>query len=153
MSEKEDIVEILLAIGAPKLEIDKILSRPLHHAIERKSSVDVIKRLLLNGASVTSFACSYMLYSGVVLCTPLHVAVGQNNVDVVRLLLESNASANKKTKATCSKGNCSCYGSNGKTALHHAAECQSDPEIIRLLLKHGASIEKLSESKSKLTVK
>ena len=58
--------------------------------------------------------------------TALFLAAQFNRTDVIRLLLQNGANANKR-------------GYDGNTPLHHAA-MENSTEAIAVLVKHGASI-------------
>ena len=61
-------------------------------------------------------------------CTPLHIAIMNQNVNMVRLLLKYNADIN-----------CKEYNDVGeKTPLHYAVE-KNNYELTNLLLDHGAN--------------
>lgn len=63
-------------------------------------------------------------------CTPLHAAVDSKRIDIVTLLLNSEAHL---------KADLEARDDAGQTALHHAIY-QNDVTIARLLLKNGAYI-------------
>ncbi|WP_342273367.1 ankyrin repeat domain-containing protein [Spiroplasma endosymbiont of Acasis viretata] len=59
-------------------------------------------------------------------CSPLYYAVNNNNIEIVKLLLENDADINEQDI-------------NGSTPLHWAIEC-NNIEIVKLLLENDADI-------------
>jgi ankyrin repeat protein len=87
------------------------------HAATAKGDLDAMRQALANGAKV-SFPSPHMQD------TPLHIAVLNEAVDAVHLLLDAGAEIHAQNR-------------DGRTPLHEAAY-QKKPEIWNLLSERGA---------------
>jgi len=104
-----------------KIEVknsDKNGATSLYDAV-RNNRIEEVKRLVKAGAKVNTEGNGGLK-------TPLHVALLNNNVDVLRILLGAGAYVDDRNH-------------NQSTPLHVAAR-HGNTEAIRLLLKHGANV-------------
>jgi ankyrin repeat protein len=145
VGEGDDVVEtvrLLLDHGAdPSLVTDEGQTT-LHCAVNvRKPNISVLRMLLEYGTPIGAVATGSTGSGQMVVLvdhlsvviqnesmTALHIAVVQNNLSTVRLLLENGADPGRAPAATST------------TALHLAAEYGS-LHMVQLLLKHTAGLE------------
>lgn len=114
--ETVEIAEILLNVGIPVNELDKLEYSPLHLAIELKD-FNLVSYLIKRGADVNA-GCNGI--------SPLILTVETHEVDLVELLLSNGAEVNAKIY-------------DGKTALHIACFIFLN-DAIKLLIQKGADI-------------
>jgi ankyrin repeat protein len=119
------IVEMLLANGANVNATDDRLGTPLHDAAAfgHSGQVEVTMVLLAHGANINAKSN----YGE----TPLHEAIWNQDLQMVTLLLNSNANVNAVMEA-------GHVDDTKQTPLHYAAE-RGNFEIVKLLLDHGAN--------------
>eukprot|EP00026_Physarum_polycephalum_P000278 Phypoly_transcript_00278.p1 GENE.Phypoly_transcript_00278~~Phypoly_transcript_00278.p1 ORF type:complete len:1707 (+),score=276.94 Phypoly_transcript_00278:341-5461(+) len=91
----------------------------LHYAVRHPGGLDIVMRLLKNGANPNAPNSRSE--------TPLHYACMRGHVDIISFLLAHGADAN-------------ALNSDGDNSLHYAIYTRS-LEVIRLLLRHGANPE------------
>ncbi|KAI9928477.1 hypothetical protein MW887_002522 [Aspergillus wentii] len=119
---RSEMVQRLLAAGAEIDEANEKKHAALHSAVEQ-GDYEMAKWLLQKGVSPNpGFS------PGLAKLTPLQRAAGNDNQELVRLLLEYGADVNAPA-----------YWSCGRTALQKAAGIQSIANV-RLLLEHGGDI-------------
>ncbi len=88
---------------------------------------EVARYLILKGADVNK-----SLNNSLGIC-PLHLAVANNNLDIVRMLIEHNVQINVQQNS-------------GVSALHYAAK-HGDAEMLILLLENGAVDQPMEDGK------
>lgn len=106
---------LILLLSIAVFSCSRSSRNDLHHAAA-KGDLNVLKRLVANGADVNSRDERGR--------TPLHYATNEHRADVMKFLLDNGADANAKDL-------------DGDTPLHDAATA-ADPNIAQLLLEHGA---------------
>jgi len=119
------IAEMLLAHGANVNATDDSLGTPLHDAVAfgHYGQVEMVRMLLAHGANINAKSN----YGE----TPLHEAIWNQDLQMVTLLLNSNANVNAVMEAGHADD-------TRQTPLHYAAE-RGNLEIVKLLLAHGAN--------------
>lgn len=104
-------------------KIDEHYHTPLHYAIGNNRPVTIVKLLISYGANLNAhFPRGYE--------TALHLAVENNNYNLVKLLLDNNANVNIRN-------------SRGETPLHVACinSVCNRTKIVYELINHGANLE------------
>ncbi|MDR1148397.1 MAG: ankyrin repeat domain-containing protein, partial [Spirochaetaceae bacterium] len=100
-----NIIELLIKYGANLNEpyqfeyysvtnSEQVRIYPLFIAINKNNSSNIIEYLLLNGANVNSINDGVLNVTGKDLSTPLIEAVAQQNISIVKLLIENGADVN-----------------------------------------------------------
>jgi ankyrin repeat protein len=119
------IAEMLLARGADVNATSDTLATPLHDAVAfgHNGQVGMVRVLLAHGANINAKSN----YGE----TPLHEAIWNQDLQMVTLLLNSNANVNAVMEAGHADD-------TRQTPLHYAAE-RGNLEIIKLLLARGAN--------------
>jgi len=119
------IAEMLLTHGANVNATDDSLGTPLHDAVAfgHYGQVELARVLLGHGANINAKSN----YGE----TPLHEAIWNQDLQMVTLLLNSNANVNAVMEAGHADD-------TRQTPLHYAAE-RGNLEIVKLLLAHGAN--------------
>jgi ankyrin repeat protein len=123
----KEIMEFLIDLGANPSFRKEDSSLSLIHFVAMMGDVDVMD-LLVSRNLVNINARSSL--SG---ATPLHLAIGQGNENMVSFLLDHGAKVNAKSMI-------------GNTPLHSAVS-KYLPSIVELLMKHGASMSALNKEK------
>lgn len=129
---RSEAIKLLLAAGAKTEERDELGRTPLHYASGR-DHIDAVKALIAGGAGInskTGFGTEWPLGAQ----TALHNAAENQNVEMVRLLLE--AGADKLTED----------GQNRATPIRYARKA----EVVRLLADDAAVEARISEAKEDL---
>ena len=116
-----DIVELLTTHGADVNAARTHGTTPLEYAMFDAVDIPVMELLLSHGASVDTKNRALRSAAGL-----QNVGPGQDEHELVRLLLTSGAEANGKDRS-------------GRTALHEAASMGHN-ETIKVLLAHGADV-------------
>jgi ankyrin repeat protein len=125
LKNQTKIAEMLLAHGADVNATDESLGTPLHDAVAfgHYGQVQIARMLLAHGANINAKSN----YGE----TPLHEAIWNQDLQMVTLLLNSNANVN----AVMDAGHAD---DTRQTPLHYAAE-RGNLEIVKLLLDRGAN--------------
>lgn len=118
---KPEIVELLLANGADLNIFDRKHGLPPLVWAAEYGNEEIVKKLIEAGADVNA-----LCFGG--LNGALAKAIIRNYPKIVKLLLESGAAATINN-----------VGVSGQYPLHRAIIEDSNPEIVRLLLAHGAN--------------
>ncbi|XP_068114579.1 ankyrin-3 isoform X28 [Hyperolius riggenbachi] len=121
-SGHEQVVEMLLDRGAPILSKTKNGLSPLHMATQG-DHLNCVQLLLLHNVPVDDVTNDYL--------TALHVAAHCGHYKVAKVLVDKKANPNAKAL-------------NGFTPLHIACK-KNRIKVMELLLKHGASIQAVTE--------
>uniref|UniRef100_A0A669DBR1 Ankyrin 3 n=1 Tax=Oreochromis niloticus TaxID=8128 RepID=A0A669DBR1_ORENI len=121
-SGHEQVVEILLDRGAPILSKTKNGLSPLHMATQG-DHLNCVQLLLQHDVPVDDVTNDYL--------TALHVAAHCGHYKVAKLIVDKKANPNAKAL-------------NGFTPLHIACK-KNRVKVMELLLKHGASIQAVTE--------
>ena len=91
LSERADLVELLLKNGAEVNQVDADGRTPLHCAISRRCNVDLVKKLLEKGADFTAEEAGRR--------TPVQLAIANAcSLEVVQVLIEEKEKQVKTTK-------------------------------------------------------
>lgn len=135
-----------------KTEKNVNYQQPLDFMV-RMNNVDGV-RSALNTSKVNPNSLEFVSIDG---DTPLHVAVSQNNAEIINLLLSHSADANAKNKRGMTPlmksrtpdimkllikfgANVNMKDNDGDTALHHAVFFIGDEKVINTLIAYGAEI-------------
>jgi ankyrin repeat protein len=117
-----EIAEMLLSHGAPLIQEKRVTtSAPLHRAI-RKGQTRMVEWLLNAGSSPDTALGRGGEYPD--WTSPLHMAISEQNVDIVKVLLEHKADLKQRNPFS-------------QTALH-ASAASGATEIVKALLQAGA---------------
>ena len=155
-----DVVKVLIKAGADVSARDKNHSesagedQPLHYAVRSKSNT-VVDELINSGADLNALNS--------IGDTPLNIAVSENNVDAIRLLLRRGADLNLNSKGKRFRPPASVAahyrnlsvlillletGANpnlpdelGQTAIHAAALAPDAAPLVEVLIKHGCNAD------------
>ena len=119
MSEKPEVVALLLDKGADIEAHDKNGKTPLHRSVSYEKH-EMVTLLLNRGADTEARDRNEN--------TPLHDAARSGKGDIVRLLLNRGADIEAREK-------------NGNTLLYNLVSCYEKPEMATLLLSRGADID------------
>uniref|UniRef100_A0A8C9RNY9 Ankyrin 3 n=1 Tax=Scleropages formosus TaxID=113540 RepID=A0A8C9RNY9_SCLFO len=125
-SGHEQVVEMLLDRGAPILSKTKNGLSPLHMATQG-DHLNCVQLLLHHDVPVDDVTNDYL--------TALHVAAHCGHYKVAKVIVDKKANPNAKAL-------------NGFTPLHIACK-KNRIKVMELLLKHGASIQAVTEVKRK----
>ncbi|XP_044726605.1 putative ankyrin repeat protein RF_0381 isoform X3 [Chrysoperla carnea] len=120
--ELETARELINSYGLPYSESSPKGYDLLCDALDNKHS-EIAKLLLTSGSEVNSKTYNYKNSSN----TPLHFAVINDDIEIIKMLLVRGANINTQNRF-------------GQTPLHKAIENNDQVEIIELLLKHKADI-------------
>ncbi len=115
-SDRQNMVEMLLASGADPNKVDYFKDSPLHFAASR-GSVGTVITLLQAKASVNARNSSGY--------TPLHLAASNGSVDVVQVLLEKGAFS------VCNKAGFTPF----QVAVHY-----NNFDVAKQILKHAGQL-------------
>jgi ankyrin repeat protein len=107
---------------------------PLFIAINKNNSSNIIEYLLLNGANVNSINDGVLNVTGKDLSTPLIEAVAQQNISIVKLLIENGADVNIRLENQRTNFLKTVVGD---TAIS-TARLKGNNVIIEYLIEHGA---------------
>uniref|UniRef100_A0A672QP61 Ankyrin 3 n=1 Tax=Sinocyclocheilus grahami TaxID=75366 RepID=A0A672QP61_SINGR len=121
-SGHEQVVEMLLDRGAPILSKTKNGLSPLHMATQG-DHLNCVQLLLHHNAPVDDVTNDYL--------TALHVAAHCGHYKVAKVIVDKKANPNAKAL-------------NGFTPLHIACK-KNRMKVMELLLKHGASLQAVTE--------
>lgn len=123
-------VVVLIDNGADPNVLDNFGHSPLHMAVKRRNSLDLIKTLISKGAAVNQNHPDWNRQSrgG----TPLHVAARLGRTENALTLLENGAQPN-------------VFDSTGQTALHIAAGHDLTGKLCSELLQRGAKVNEADE--------
>lgn len=127
-------------------------SQPLDYLV-RINSIDGVKAVL-SSFNVNPNSLEYVSIDG---DSPLHIAVSQDNIEIVSLLLSHSANSNAKNKRGMTPlmktrtpeiikmlikygANVNMKDNDGDTALHHAVFFIGDEKVINLLIVSGADL-------------
>uniref|UniRef100_A0A673HC79 Ankyrin-3-like n=1 Tax=Sinocyclocheilus rhinocerous TaxID=307959 RepID=A0A673HC79_9TELE len=125
-SGHEQVVEMLLDRGAPILSKTKNGLSPLHMATQG-DHLNCVQLLLQHNAPVDDVTNDYL--------TALHVAAHCGHYKVAKVIVDKKANPNAKAL-------------NGFTPLHIACK-KNRMKVMELLLKHGASLQAVTEKSTK----
>ncbi|XP_053124853.1 B-cell lymphoma 3 protein isoform X2 [Hemicordylus capensis] len=121
ITAQQSLVKLLLSHGASPMVLDRNGQTALHLACEH-GSLHCLQELL--GGSPAPLDLEARNFEGF---TPLHVAVGSSNRDIILTLLERGADVDAVDIKS------------GRSPLLHAVE-NNNLEMVELLLQHGANV-------------
>ena len=128
--DKDDVTTIIGLIESQRLGLDELFDYgAVIHCASFSGNVEFAQRLIELGANVNISNDEDGL-------TPLHAAVGYNQVSTARFLIQNGADMHAKTKFG-GRSEYSWAPHCGETALHLAA-AYSVTEMVQLLLDAGA---------------
>ncbi len=99
------------------------------------NSVEILELLMKNGANPNQ-----LIRSGLILWTPLHLAIRANNLSAVKFLLDAGADLTKKAGPKMASKHCTINppGTSLNYAQALAFTHMENQEVIDLLIKYGA---------------
>ncbi|XP_071145000.1 serine/threonine-protein phosphatase 6 regulatory ankyrin repeat subunit B-like [Mytilus edulis] len=144
-----DIVKVLIVNGADVNKLTTSGQTPLHNAC-RNNHINIAKVLLAHGAVINQGDEDEE--------TPLHMVCQSGNKEIVELLCKLGASTNQRSKHGFTPLHCFCdrdydknndqtitrsaflYNVNDSGDMHLIPAHDSDKDIIKQLIKHGADV-------------
>ena len=108
-------------VGSPHYSGETLL-----HIAVKNRRYELVRLLIKYGAKLDELSESHM--------APIHLAVSQNDIKMVKLLLYSGADINAGTF-----GGATGDGLNGETALMEAVR-NGNTELVKFLIKRGADV-------------
>ncbi|GLG98374.1 Poly [ADP-ribose] polymerase tankyrase, partial [Gryllus bimaculatus] len=142
-----DLITLFLDYGANPLELDNDQQEPLNYVLMSDICVNGLEERLLNvGANPNRIDIHGM--------SPLHHAMRQRQIEVVRLMLKHNAKVNLKDSEGCTalhyamhsdwplwEGYSPTISETGKYADVKRVDHELQLEIVKLLLDHDAEVD------------